>query len=64
MTPDIHALSQFAGGMLANPEARSRMGERARTAINVPATLPCHTAQTLLSLMRRTPPLDDGPDVT
>jgi 3-deoxy-D-manno-octulosonic-acid transferase len=64
VTPDVHALSRFVGTMLADPEARSRMGDRAMAAVNVPATLPYQTAQALLGLVTRTPPPDDGSDVT
>jgi 3-deoxy-D-manno-octulosonic-acid transferase len=56
ITPDVHALSRFAGAMLADPAARSRMGERAKAAVDVPATLPYHTARALLGMMTRSPP--------
>ncbi len=48
---DVPALIRFADAMLADPERRRRMGERARTAVEVAATLPRDTADALLELM-------------
>ncbi len=53
VTHDVPALTRFAGAMLADPEARRRMGERAKAAVTAPATLPHDTARALLELMRR-----------
>jgi 3-deoxy-D-manno-octulosonic-acid transferase len=50
---DVRALTRFAGAMLADPDARRRMGERAKAAVKTPATLPQDTARALLELMRR-----------
>lgn len=52
VTEDVPALTRFADAMLADPEARHRMGERAQTAIAAPATLARDTAKVLLELMR------------
>ena len=51
VTDDVPALSQFVDTMLANPEARLRMGERARAAVKAPESLPLDTARALLELM-------------
>lgn len=49
---DVPALTRFMSAMLRDPEARRRMGERARAAVTVPETLPDDTARVLLKLMR------------
>jgi len=51
VTKDVTALTRFAGAMLADPEARRDMGERARAAVTVPGSLPRETAQALLELL-------------
>jgi 3-deoxy-D-manno-octulosonic-acid transferase len=51
VTGDVRALTQFAGAMLADPEARRRMGERAKAAVEAPETLPSETARALLRLI-------------
>ena len=53
VTADVPALTQFAGAMLDDKEARRQMGERAITAVRVPGTLPLDTARSLLELMER-----------
>lgn len=53
VTDDVRALTEFAGAMLDDPEARQRMGERAKAAVKVPATLPRDTARALLELTER-----------
>jgi 3-deoxy-D-manno-octulosonic-acid transferase len=53
VTPDAPALTRFAGAMLADPDARRAMGERARAAVRSPATLIEDTARALLEAMRR-----------
>jgi 3-deoxy-D-manno-octulosonic-acid transferase len=51
VTADVQALTKFAGTMLADPDARRRMGERAKAAVSSPATLPDDTARAVLELM-------------
>ena len=50
-TADVPALIRFVDRMLGDPDARLRMGERARTAVKAPESLPHDTAQALLELM-------------
>ena len=52
VVPDVAALTRFMDTMLRDPEARRRMGERARAAVTVPETLADDTARALLGLMR------------
>ena len=51
VTSNVAELTQFAAAMLADPEARRRMGERARQAVEAPGSLPNDTARALLSLL-------------
>jgi 3-deoxy-D-manno-octulosonic-acid transferase len=53
VTVDVHDLTRFAGMMLADPEARQRMGARAKAAVKVPETLPYDAARALLGLLER-----------
>jgi 3-deoxy-D-manno-octulosonic-acid transferase len=53
VTGDGPALTRFVDAMLAEPEARRKMGERARAAVKTPETLPQDTARALLELMGR-----------
>ncbi len=53
VTEDVPALIRFADAMLADPEARREMGERAREAVKAPESLPHDTARALLDLMQR-----------
>jgi 3-deoxy-D-manno-octulosonic-acid transferase len=53
MTADVPALTRFVGAMLADPEARRLMGDRAMAAVRAPETLPGDTARALLELMAR-----------
>jgi 3-deoxy-D-manno-octulosonic-acid transferase len=50
---DVAALAEFVDRMLASPEARRAMGERARAAVKGPETLVEGTARALLGLMAR-----------
>ncbi len=52
VTADVPALTGFVDAMLSDPDARQRMGERARAAVKAPETLPRDTARALLELMR------------
>ena len=51
VSDDVPALTRFVDTMLADPEARRRMGERARIAVKAPESLPQDTARALLELM-------------
>ncbi len=51
VTADVPALTRFAGAMLSDPEARHRMGERARAAIKAPETLIENIARAVLGLI-------------
>jgi 3-deoxy-D-manno-octulosonic-acid transferase len=51
VSDDVPALTRFADVMLADPEARRRMGERARAAVKAPESLPHDIARALLELM-------------
>jgi 3-deoxy-D-manno-octulosonic-acid transferase len=51
VTADVPALIRFAGSMLTDPQARRRMGERARAAVRPPEHLAHDTARSLLELM-------------
>ena len=50
---DAEALSHCADAMLCDPEARRQMGERARSAVQLPETPRDDVARTLLDLVRR-----------
>lgn len=60
VTGDVHSLRHFTDAMLADPEARRQMGERAKAAVKAPEALPCNTARALLGLMTREIPSGDG----
>lgn len=51
VTGDVPALIRFTDAMLADPDARRLMGERARAAVKAPETLPYDTARALLGLI-------------
>jgi hypothetical protein len=51
VTEDVPALTRFVDAMLTDPDARRRMGERAKGAVKAPETLPDNTARALLELM-------------
>jgi len=53
VTNDVPALTQFTAAMLADPDARRKMGERAREAVKAPETLLQEAAQVLLEMLRR-----------
>jgi 3-deoxy-D-manno-octulosonic-acid transferase len=53
VTTEVQALTRFADAMLADPEARRLMGERAKAAVKAPETLADDTARALLELMPR-----------
>lgn len=56
VTNDVQALTQFAGAMLTDPDARKQMGARAKAAVKAPETLPRDVAGALLGLMARASP--------
>jgi 3-deoxy-D-manno-octulosonic-acid transferase len=51
VTEDAAALIRFASSMLADPEARRRMGDRAKAAVKAPETLADDTARVVLELI-------------
>jgi 3-deoxy-D-manno-octulosonic-acid transferase len=51
VTDDVDALIRFTNAMLADPESRRHMGDRARVAVKTTGTLAVDTAQALLELM-------------
>lgn len=51
VTNDIRALTQFADTMLADPDARRQMGDRARAVVKASGNLAVDTARTLMELM-------------
>jgi 3-deoxy-D-manno-octulosonic-acid transferase len=51
VTNDVQALTRFAGTMLADPDARRQMGDRARAAVKASGNLAVDTARTLMELM-------------
>ena len=51
VTQDVDALIRFTNAMLADPESRRHMGDRARVAVKTTGTLAVDTAQALLELM-------------
>jgi hypothetical protein len=51
VTNDVQALTRFAGTMLADPDARRQMGDRARAAAKASGNLAVDTARTLMELM-------------
>jgi len=53
VTRDVPALIRFADAMLTDPEARHRMGERAKAAVEAPSTLMQDTARAVLALLTR-----------
>ncbi|MSP01116.1 MAG: 3-deoxy-D-manno-octulosonic acid transferase [Acetobacteraceae bacterium] len=54
VTADVPALATFTGTMLSDPEARARMGERAKEAVKASGTVTDATARALLELMGET----------
>jgi len=48
---DVEALTRFADALLADPDARRQMGQRAMAAVKAPESLPRDTARALLVLM-------------
>jgi 3-deoxy-D-manno-octulosonic-acid transferase len=51
VTNDVEALTRFVGTMLADPEGRRQMGDRARAAVKASGSLAFDTARTLMELM-------------